>query len=149
MTESKIHLRHGCSEEIINFRGVEQKVYFVNDGVGNNVNNQIYLHKGLKEEVWKDLYDFIVHHEIGHINIKSTALGHISHDAWMPIKIMGRYMKFIATHSGAWKQLLFIRWMWLPDQEETYLLFDFNRFLFTAVCVGLLWIIVSLPAWLA
>lgn len=147
MTE-KAHLRHGCTEEIINFHGKDQKVYFITDGVGNNVNNQIYLHKGLKEEAWKDLYDFIVHHEVGHINLKNTFMGHFSHDAWVPIKIFFRYFKFIFTHRGAWKQLLFLRWMWLPDQKETYILFDKNRFILTAVCAGLLWIIINLPVWL-
>ncbi len=134
--------------ENINFQGELQEVFFINDGVGNIVDGRIYLHKNLKAAKWIDLYEFIVKHEVGHLKMKSVALGHVTHDAWMPLKMLKRYFHFIFTNRGAWKQLLFLRWVYLPDQKETFVLFDKNRFVFTALCAGLVWVIFNLPTWL-
>jgi hypothetical protein len=137
----------------------ENKPVLVKRGVANTIEGTIYIHEQL-EAADKELYDFVVGHELAHVDIERTAFqiaagkgmrrivaGHILHDlVASPVKMFLKTLKFSLTHKGAAWQLSPVRLIYLPDKNYTAIMFDYAGFLaigFMALTIGGLYLFAS------
>ena len=90
--------------------GNKIKIIYRNKGLGERVDNKIYLHKNLKKDKFKYLHEQVLDHEITHnpkkgilynlyVDLKSTfTLFDLEYDLF--------YLMFLIGHSSSWNQFL-------------------------------------------